>query len=286
MVQDHFQPGFLCYGVPIGTDEYVLNMLDSKINELEEEMENMCSTLDSSRQSMWAMLRSSTSQKLDYWLTLVYPSVMRKAAERMDSLVLRVLQKMVGSEIPMDGGEDEWNKSINVPIGSLTGKSFQNWVLRLPIRLGGMGIRSCVETSPAAFIGGIEQSLPHFTKNGGVCLQLTDVVGTFEESNSRWQTLMHSGSRTGKEFENSWNSLKEEVDQCHQYLSKDNELSPLKIEAEGAGQGREDGGTRRIIVKHREELREAVMREALSRQQRSNDRHLIAWTNRDKLSTA
>ena len=30
VVQDQFQPGFLCYGVPIGTDEYVLNMLMRK----------------------------------------------------------------------------------------------------------------------------------------------------------------------------------------------------------------------------------------------------------------
>ena len=285
VVQGQFQPGFLCYGVPVGTDEYVLNILDSKIKELEDEMEIMCSTLDSSRQSMWAMLRSSTSQKLDYWLTLVYPSLMRKAAEKMDSLVLRVLQKIVGSEIPMKDGENDWNKSINFPIDSLSGKSFQNWVLRLPIRLGGLGIRSCVETSPAAFIGGIEQALPHFTKNGGVCLQLKDVIGTFEESNSRWQTLIQSGSRTGKEFAHSWNSLKEEVDNCYAFLSKDNSLSPLKDGVEAAGQGREDGGTRRVVVQHREELREAVLRETLSRQQRSNNRPLMAWTNRDKLST-
>ena len=286
MVQDQFQPGFLCYGVPVGTDEYVLNMLDSKISELEEEVENMCSTLESSRQSMWAMLRSSTSQKLDYWLTLVYPSLMKPAAEKMDKLVLRVIQKIVGSEIPMKGGDEDWNKSISVPIEILSDRSFQNWALRLPIRLGGLGIRSCVETSPAAFIGGIEQSLPHFTKHGGVCLQLKEVIGSFEESNSRWQTLIESGSRTGVEFQHSWNSLKEEVDQCYTFLNKDNELNPLKDSAEGAGKGREDGGTRRAIVQHREEVREAVLRETLSRQQRSNNRHLLAWTNRDKLSTA
>ena len=40
---------------------------------------------------------------------------------------------------------------------------------------------------------GIEQSLPHFTKHGGICLQLKEVIGSFEESNSRWQTLIESG---------------------------------------------------------------------------------------------
>ena len=140
----------------------------------------------------------------------------------------------------MNGGDEDWNKAINVPIEILRDRSFQNWVMRLPIRLGGLGIRSCVETSPAAFIGGIEQSLPHFTKHGGVCLQLKEAIGTFEESNSRWQTLIESGSRTGVEFEHSWNSLKEEVDQCYTFLNKDSEFNPLKEEAVGVGKGRED----------------------------------------------
>ena len=78
-------------------------MLDSKIDELEGEVEKICQTLDTSRQSMWAMLVSSTCQKLDYWL------------------------------------------------------------LRLPVSLGGLVIRSTLETRHAAFIGGVEQALPYFT---------------------------------------------------------------------------------------------------------------------------
>ena len=87
------------------------------------------------------------------------------------------------------------------------------------------------------------------------------------------------------EFQNSWNYLKEEIDQCYTFLNKDNELNPLKDCAEGAGKGREDGGTRRLNVQHREEVREAVLRETHSGQQESNNRHLLAWTNRDKLTT-
>ena len=56
MVVEEFQPGFLCYGVPIGTDEYVTAMLDLKMNELEDEVEKIYNVLESSRQSMWAML--------------------------------------------------------------------------------------------------------------------------------------------------------------------------------------------------------------------------------------
>ena len=78
---------------------------------------------------MWAMLVSSTCQKLDYWLTLVYPSQMKEAASRMDKLVLRVIQNILGSEIPLNGGQEDWNSSIDVPIESLKDRSFQEWVL-------------------------------------------------------------------------------------------------------------------------------------------------------------
>ena len=61
---------------------------------------------------------------------------------------------------------------------------------------------------------------------------------------------------------------------------------PLKEEAEGAGEGREDGGTRRLIVQQREELRAAVLEEALSRYPDPTKRQVLAWTNRDKLCTA
>ena len=45
----------------------------------------------------------------------------------------------------------------------LSGSTFQQLLVPQPIKSGGLGIRSLVETSPAAFYGGIEMSLPHFT---------------------------------------------------------------------------------------------------------------------------
>ena len=286
-VQEQFQPGFLCYGVPIGTETYVTSMLDTKIKELEGEVEKMCQTLDSSRQSIWAMLTSSTCQKLDYWLTLVYPRQMQEAASKMDKLVLRVIQKIIGLEIPLTGGQDDWNSSINVPIENLQGKSFQEWVLRLPVRLGGLGIRSTLETRHAAFIGGVEQALPHFTNREGVCDQLRPIIGDFSgSSDTRWERLINSGCRTGSEFAECWNIIKEEVSQCYRYLQRGMELSPLNKPAHAAGDGRDDGTTRKIIVQHREEVREAVLRESLSRRRERQSRQVMAWTNRDKLSTA
>ena len=41
--------------------------------------------------------------------------------------------------------------------------SYQQWLARLPIRERGMGLRSLVDTSPAAFIGSVEMALPFLT---------------------------------------------------------------------------------------------------------------------------
>ena len=120
-VEGVFQPGFLCYGVPIGTDAYVSAMLDLKIRELETEVRHMSGVLESSRQSLWVMLRSSISQRLDYWLTLVYPSQMKRAAEKMDNLILEVMEKLLGCPIPMSETGEHWNCPVNVPVDGLQG---------------------------------------------------------------------------------------------------------------------------------------------------------------------
>ena len=45
MQEDIFHPGFLCYGVPVGSDDYVLKMVDRKMDELEKETEMIGSVL-------------------------------------------------------------------------------------------------------------------------------------------------------------------------------------------------------------------------------------------------
>ena len=41
------------------------------------------------------------------------------------------------------------------------GKSYQDSIVRLPIGLEGMGMRSMVDFCLAAYIGGLEKALPH-----------------------------------------------------------------------------------------------------------------------------
>ena len=55
-------------------------------------------------------------------------------------------------------------------------RTFQEWVVRLPVRLGGFGIRSLKETSSIALFL-FEQAIPAFQGPNGVCPQLVDVMG-------------------------------------------------------------------------------------------------------------
>ena len=79
--------------------------------------------------------------------------------------------------------------------------TYQEWVVRQPIKFGGMGLRSLVETSPAAYLGALETAIPSFTGDEGICPQLEAVIGGPEtwgvdtSSDSRWEVFLQSGVR-------------------------------------------------------------------------------------------
>ena len=117
------------------------------VTEISGEVDLVCEVLQDEHQALWAVLRSSVSQKLDYWLTLVYPSQVREAAEKMDSLQIKVMEILLGLKIPLQGEGFGWDCPLRLPIDNLDGRSFQQWVIRQPVKSGGCGLRSNDETS-------------------------------------------------------------------------------------------------------------------------------------------
>ena len=61
--------------------------------------------------------------------------------------------------IPEGGGERGRKCVLTVPVDSLNGQTFQQMVLRQPVKKGGMGIRSYLKLRLAAFVGAVEQSV-------------------------------------------------------------------------------------------------------------------------------
>merc|ERR1711954_15730 len=128
-----------------GSDSYVQTKLGEKVTELAKEIHTISQVLQEDRQALWTVLRSSICQKLDYWLTLVYPSQVRKAAQDIDKIELGVIENLLGMHVPLHGEGLGWECPLQLPIQGLDGRSFQHWVIRQPIKMGGLGIRSKVE---------------------------------------------------------------------------------------------------------------------------------------------
>ena len=165
----------------------------------------------------------------------------------------------------------------------LQGKSYQNWMMRQPVRLGAMGLRSVVKTSLAAFIGGVEQSVPHFVGNEGLCSPLTEILGEMEQTESRWDNMISSGCRTGNEFAAAWATLRQEAEQACTFLGRQLE-GLLVAEAQGAGDGSCDGSTRRTVTTWLEDTRAAVLVRALELYPDQTARPVWVHPQLDKLS--
>ena len=123
---------------------------------------------------------------------------------------------------------------VDVPVDNLQGRSFQDHLVRLPIRLRGFGLRSLADTSPVAFIGGLELAL-----------------GGDEEEAGWWRTLSEGGSRTGEEFKASWQLLQREGEQICDFLSVELEgaLAKGATNAEGLMEGE---SSRQVVTEQRD----------------------------------
>ena len=187
---------------------------------------------------------------------------MQLAAKEMDNLMWNMLEKAADISIPrIDEGRGV-ECCPAPPVRRLQSKSYQEWMTRTPVRLGGMGMRSVLETSLLAYIEGVEQALPNFVGEGGVCQQLTAVLGDMSNMSTRWQQLLTNGSRTGEELAWAWETLRQEAMESCQFLGID--LDGLLVrEVEGAGDGSTDGSTRRTLTKWIEDARNKVLAKAL-----------------------
>ena len=108
---------------------------------------------------------------------------MKDAAVALDDHIWLALEGMCGQHIPKGEEGSDVECVVNVPgVPELRGRSFQKHLIGQPIKLGGIGLRPLAETCPAAFLGGIEMSLPHLAsvddaEEGGLCPQLAGVLG-------------------------------------------------------------------------------------------------------------
>ena len=224
LINGVFWPGFLCYGVAIGSKQFVDNFLGLKVQQLSGEMDRVVAVLKNDNQAAWTLLSTSLTQQLDYSLTLQYPHDILPFASSLDDHVWSVLEQICGQHIPKEEEGLGTECVVVVPqVPLLAGGSFQSTLIKQPIKLGGIGLRSLVETCPVAFLGGVEMSVPHMVVSedeelgSGICPQLEDVVGQVKGP-VRWEEFLRKNSKTASEFIWSWNQLHNEASSIWELL--------------------------------------------------------------------
>ena len=182
---------------------------------------------------------------------------------------------------------------LPVPVEGRGGRTFQEWVVRHPVRLGGFGLRSLEETAGPAFLGALEQAIPALSGERGICTMLEGVFGgdyCFGEDapeESRWRVMLQSGCQEGQELRTLWASLQQEEQQAAVWLMREGQ-DTLSQELESVGGSSTDGSTRGRITEERDLTRGALIKKGLQThpQQTRTNRPVWAWLQRDKLSSA
>ena len=122
-------------------------------------MEKVTSILSVDSQALWLALHRSLTHKMDYHLSFCYSSDILLVAQLLDTVLWAAYEPAIGKHVPRRQEGLGTECMLDLPVDNLQGKSFQELFTRLPIKLRGFGLLSLVDTSPAAFIGGIEMAL-------------------------------------------------------------------------------------------------------------------------------
>ena len=101
VVDGEWENGFMCYGIAVGSDN-VRNRLMAKVDEVTDQLNSVRKVLGPQKdlQAIWAVLQCSLSQKLDWQLSLNYPSDVREVSKKLDSELWRLLEFASSQRIP------------------------------------------------------------------------------------------------------------------------------------------------------------------------------------------
>ena len=129
---------------------------------------------------------------------------------------------------------------LEVGIEGSENRSFQKWAVR-QLRL------ICqADLKRIAFVGALEQTLPFFVGEKGVCTPLGHLLAERDSAEHRWAPLLRSGHRTGHEMQQSWQIIQREAQDSAVFLGED-VGEEFKTNAEEIGLGRTDSSTCKII---------------------------------------
>ena len=199
--------GFLCYGIPLGDDEYIQTVLQSKARTIADTIHKCVNLLgDGYKQDLWCLIRSSLQMKFSYWNQLCFPQdvATSQAATTVDEALWKATCAAMGLNADVLGalqGEDERTLRRRI---------------QLPLKLKGLGLRS-TEDPGIAFLGAIAQAVPQFCRANamsddphGIATHLRETVGEeLLDSDTPMAPLMRSGTPTGAAYTKAVDDVKQ-----------------------------------------------------------------------------
>ena len=155
----------------------------------------------------------------------------------MDSAIWeRVLQPATGLTIPRG---EEGETVISCPVANLDNLSFQEWVVHLPVKQYGWGLRKMEETSGPTFLGALETAIPYMRDIAPIMEGVwggAECWGEGADTGTRWRVLLQSGCREGLELRRVWSDLCLEAVEASDLLGeKVKEIFQVREEEVGCG---------------------------------------------------
>mmetsp|Transcript_10293 Transcript_10293/g.34974 ORF Transcript_10293/g.34974 Transcript_10293/m.34974 type:complete len:1225 (-) Transcript_10293:3167-6841(-) len=201
--------GVTVWGVPLGSDSYVRRKLAAHAERVAGTSDTLVSLLGPDhKQLLWTITRVSTAHKFDYWLQHNRPEDTLEACRQLDRKLLQQATVALGCG-PLDDD------------GLYGETSVVRQRVRLPVALGGLGLRSLEDVAPAAFWGAAYRAFPRLldchSAPGGAGAR-----GSFEvpalrarigdmRSQRCWGPLMGGSSAVGQALKEAWASMKATV---------------------------------------------------------------------------
>ena len=215
----------MCFGIPIGSDEYITHKLQQQAKQIIEEGDKARRVLGADYQSLWTALRLSIANRFQYWMQLTPPSLCEPVARELDMALWNIMEAACGFKIPR--GSEEKGLELRVPgVDALDKKSFQEFALRLPARLHGWGFRSLEDSCGPAYLATLETAIPFMSGTNGICPQLSNLWGGDEcwgdgaPHASRWRQVLASDCSMGREMRRSWEKIQLEAQQAAEFLQE------------------------------------------------------------------
>ena len=200
----HKTYGVKVSGVPFGDMAYVNFMMAKKVDSVVSLIKKSTKKLQqTSAQNLFALLVQCMNCRMQFWLTCMDPVALKPHLRKFDAAIMRAVRVSTGQQFPG---------------GSLAYKR-----LRWPRRLCGGMIRSAVDVSKAAYLGGICQCVPSFTssvdaegiRHEGILDHMEDTYGrgVFDAGNEfkRFQTMLDSGCTLGTQLRHYFTLMRTEV---------------------------------------------------------------------------